>query len=83
MPVTTEIVAGSSTDFMAVQHVTASGSQIEIGRALASQARLAYGWTPAPADRVKARARRARRPAALPRGRPLRGRLRLGARPRR
>lgn len=59
MPATTEIVAGSSNDFMAVRHVTASGSQVEIGRALAQQARLAYGWTPAPADRVKARARRA------------------------
>ncbi|GAA1319608.1 C45 family peptidase [Pseudonocardia xinjiangensis] len=59
MPVTTEIVAGSSTDFMAVRHVTASGSQVEIGRALAAQARLAYDWAPVPANRVKARARRA------------------------
>ncbi|MCG5219407.1 C45 family autoproteolytic acyltransferase/hydolase [Streptosporangium sp. KLBMP 9127] len=58
MPVTTEIVAGGDTDFMAVRHVTASGGQAEIGRALAEQARLAYGWTPVPADRVKARARR-------------------------
>jgi hypothetical protein len=59
MPVTTEIVAGGSTDFMTVRHLTASGSQVEIGRALAEQARLAYGWAPVPADRIKARARRA------------------------
>jgi hypothetical protein len=59
MSLTTEIVAGSSTDFMAVRHVSVSGSQVEIGRALAEQARRTYGWTPAPADRVKARARRA------------------------
>ena len=59
MSVTTEIVAGSSTDFMAVRHVTASGSQVEIGRALAEQARRVYDWAPVPADRVKARARRA------------------------
>jgi hypothetical protein len=58
MSVTSEIVAGSSTGFMAVRHVTASGSQVEIGRALARHAGLTYGWTPAPADRVKARARR-------------------------
>ncbi|MHA6617429.1 C45 family autoproteolytic acyltransferase/hydolase [Pseudonocardia sp. DLS-67] len=59
MPVTTQIVAGGGTDFMTVQHVTASGSQVEIGRALAEQARRVYGWTPRPADPVKARARRA------------------------
>ena len=62
MSVTTGIVAGgspgSSTDFMAVRHVTASGSQADIGRALAAEARRTYGWTPAPADPVKARARR-------------------------
>jgi hypothetical protein len=59
MPVTTEIVAGGSTDFMTVQHVHASGSQADIGRALALEAQRTYGWTPAPADPVKARARRA------------------------
>jgi acyl-CoA:6-aminopenicillanic acid acyl transferase len=60
MPRTTaEIAAGGGADFMTVQHVTASGSQAEIGRALAEQARRAYGWTPQPADPVKARARRA------------------------
>lgn len=59
MPVTTEIVAGAGTDFMTVRHVTASGSQADIGRALAVEAQRTYGWTPAPADPVKARARRA------------------------
>ena len=59
MSVTTSIVAGGNTDFMAVRHVSASGSQSEIGRALAEQARRTYSWTPAPADRTKARARRA------------------------
>jgi predicted choloylglycine hydrolase len=59
MTVTTEIVAGSSADFMAVPHVTASGSQVEIGRAFAAQARRVFDWTPVPVDPVKARARRA------------------------
>ena len=59
MPVTTEIVAGGSADFMTVRHVTASGSEAEIGRGLAVEAQRTYGWTPAPADPVKARARRA------------------------
>ena len=54
MSVRTEIVAGSPADFMAVQHVAASGSQVEIGRVLAEQARRTYGWTPSPADSVKA-----------------------------
>jgi acyl-CoA:6-aminopenicillanic acid acyl transferase len=59
MPATTEIVAGGSTDFMTVQHVSASGGQAEIGSALAVEARRTYGWAPAPADPLKARARRA------------------------
>jgi hypothetical protein len=59
MSVRTEIVAGSTADFMTVQHVAASGTQVEIGRALAEQARNTYGWAPRPADPVKARARRA------------------------
>lgn len=59
MPVTTEIVAGGSADFMAVTHLTATGSQADIGRALAAEARRTYGWSPAPADPLKARARRA------------------------
>src|SRR5687767_5130600 len=58
MPVTTRIAAGDSSDFMTVRHVTASGSQADIGRALALEAQRTYGWTPAPADPVKARARR-------------------------
>jgi acyl-CoA:6-aminopenicillanic acid acyl transferase len=59
MPVTTEIVAGGGTDFMAVRHLIVSGSQVDIGRTLAVEAQRTYGWTPAPADPVKARARRA------------------------
>lgn len=59
MSSTTSIVAGSSTDFMAVRHLDAAGSQVEIGRVLAEQAQRTYGWTPVPADRAKARARRA------------------------
>ncbi|QYN34951.1 linear amide C-N hydrolase [Pseudonocardia sp. DSM 110487] len=59
MFVTSEIVAGGTADFMAVRHITASGSQVDIGRALAVEAQRTYGWTPAPADHLKARARRA------------------------
>ncbi|TQM15270.1 C45 family peptidase [Pseudonocardia kunmingensis] len=59
MPVTSQVVAGGDTDFMSVAHLTASGSQVEIGRAYAEQARRVFGWTPARADPVKARARRA------------------------
>ncbi|WP_246122654.1 carcinine hydrolase/isopenicillin-N N-acyltransferase family protein [Pseudonocardia cypriaca] len=59
MPVTTRVVAGGAADFMTVRHVTASGSEAGIGRALAAEAQRTYGWTPAPADPVKARARRA------------------------
>jgi hypothetical protein len=58
MPVTIEIVAGGNADFMTVPHLTATGSQVEIGRALAEQARRVYDWTPVPANPVKARARR-------------------------
>ena len=59
MPVTRQIAAGGDADFMTVPHLTATGSQVEIGRAFAEQARRVFGWTPEPADRVKARARRA------------------------
>jgi hypothetical protein len=59
MPVTTATVAGGSADLMTVTQVTATGSQAAIGRALAAEARRTYGWTPAPADPRKARARRA------------------------
>jgi hypothetical protein len=58
MPVTTRVVAGGNADFMTVRHVTASGSEAGIGRALAAEAQRTYGWTPASADPVKARARR-------------------------
>jgi hypothetical protein len=59
MPVISEIVAGTAADFMTVRHVTAAGSQADIGRALAAEAQRTYGWTPTPADPVKVRARRA------------------------
>ncbi|GAA1295187.1 hypothetical protein GCM10009609_75810 [Pseudonocardia aurantiaca] len=53
-----DVVAGSAADFMLVRRVVAAGSQVEIGRALAEEARAAYGWAPVPADRTLARARR-------------------------
>jgi hypothetical protein len=53
-----DIVAGGRADFMLVRRVDATGSQVEIGRALAAEAMAAYGWAPVPADRVLARARR-------------------------
>lgn len=56
--VTSQIVAGSDTDFMTVTHLTASGSQFEIGRAHAERARRIYNWAPVRADPIKARARR-------------------------
>lgn len=59
MPVISTIVAGGDSDFMTVPHLTATGSQVEIGRAYAEQARRLYDWTPVRADPVKARARRA------------------------
>ena len=46
--VRSEIVAGSTADFMLVRHVSASGSQAEIGRVLAEEARSTYGWAPVP-----------------------------------
>lgn len=53
-------VAGGPGDFMTVHHLTVTGSQAEIGRALAEEARRAYGWRPVPAPgAVLARARRA------------------------
>jgi hypothetical protein len=55
---TRELVAGGPGDFMAVRHLVVSGSQVEIGRALAEEARDRYGWRPAPADPTIARARR-------------------------
>jgi hypothetical protein len=55
---TTTIVAGGPGDFMTVRHLTVSGSQAEIGRALAEEARDHYGWRPVPADPTVNRARR-------------------------
>jgi hypothetical protein len=55
---TPSVVAGGPDDFMTVRHVTASGSQAQIGRALAEAAQTTYGWRPRPAaDPVVARAR--------------------------
>jgi len=55
---TPEIIAGTDSDFMTVPHLTASGSQVEIGRQQVEQARRVYDWQPVPADPVMARARR-------------------------
>jgi hypothetical protein len=57
MSMSSKIVAGGDGDFMAVRKVTVAGSQVEIGRALATEA-AAYGWVPMPADPAMARARR-------------------------
>jgi hypothetical protein len=56
MNVTHELVTGG---FMTVRHLTVSGSQAEIGRALAEEARDSYSWRPLPADPTISRARRA------------------------
>ncbi|AXB45420.1 C45 family autoproteolytic acyltransferase/hydolase [Amycolatopsis albispora] len=54
-----EIVAGGTGEFMTVRHLKLSGTQAEIGRALAEQARDVHGWQPTPADPTIERARRA------------------------
>lgn len=59
MTLNRERIAGGPDDFMEVVHLTVDGSQVEIGRALAAEARQRYGWTPVPADPTMARARRA------------------------
>lgn len=41
-------VAGDNNTFMRVDHLTLTGSQRDIGRALAREARAGYGWTPEP-----------------------------------
>ncbi|GIH89805.1 C45 family autoproteolytic acyltransferase/hydrolase [Planobispora siamensis] len=46
------IVAGGPDAFMAVRYLTVRGSQREIGRALAEEARAVSRWRPAPADPV-------------------------------
>jgi hypothetical protein len=45
-------------EFMTVRHLTVSGSQTDIGRALAEAARDHYGWRPLPADPTLSKARR-------------------------
>lgn len=58
MTTTTKIAAGGPDSFMTVHHLTVTGSQTEIGRALAVEAGLRYGWAPASADPTLERARR-------------------------
>lgn len=53
-----ETIAGGPGDFMTVRHLTVRGTQEEIGRALAEEAREAYGWAPVAADPRMGRARR-------------------------
>ncbi|SEL04023.1 C45 family autoproteolytic acyltransferase/hydolase [Nonomuraea pusilla] len=50
-------VAGGRDDFQLVHHLTVTGGQVEIGAALAEEARR-LGWAPAPADPAVNRARR-------------------------
>jgi Acyl-coenzyme A:6-aminopenicillanic acid acyl-transferase len=58
MTIHRETIAGGPGSFMTVDHLTVSGSQTEIGRLLAEEARTSYGWRPVPADPVMSRARR-------------------------
>lgn len=51
------VAGGGEADFMTVRQLTARGSQIEIGRVLAEEARSGYGWRPQPADPLRAGAR--------------------------
>lgn len=51
-------IAGSRNDFQLVRHLTVTGSQFEIGRALAEEARR-LGWAPVPGDPAVNRARMA------------------------
>lgn len=53
-----EILAGGPEKFMTVRNLTLAGSQAEIGRALAEEARERYGWRPVPAHPDVSRARR-------------------------
>ncbi|WP_211266850.1 C45 family autoproteolytic acyltransferase/hydolase [Nonomuraea candida] len=50
-------VAGGKNDFQLVTHLTLTGGQHEIGRALAEEARR-LGWSPQPIDPAVSRARR-------------------------
>ncbi|MBP2472789.1 hypothetical protein JOF53_001661 [Crossiella equi] len=53
-----ELLAGGTGDFLRAHRLTATGNQVEIGRRLAREARLSYGWRPEPAEPRRARARR-------------------------
>nr|BFE86820.1 hypothetical protein GCM10020093_094210 [Planobispora longispora] len=46
----TSVIAGGPDDFMTVRYLTVRGSQREIGRALAEEARAVSRWAPQPAD---------------------------------
>ncbi|MET9336369.1 C45 family peptidase [Nonomuraea sp. NPDC003804] len=50
-------IAGGEDDFQLVRHLTVRGSQFEIGKALAQEARTRSGWAPGPADQTVNRAR--------------------------
>lgn len=50
-------VAGSAHDFQLVRHLTIAGSQFDLGRALAEEARERLGWAPQPTDPALNRAR--------------------------
>lgn len=53
-------IAGDDTTFMTVDHLTLTGSQEEIGHALAAEAAKAYAWQPVPVtSKDISRARRA------------------------
>jgi hypothetical protein len=54
---TSTIVAGGPSDFMTVRSLVVRGSQFEIGRALAMEARR-HGWGPEEAEPTVNRARR-------------------------
>ncbi|GAA3159006.1 hypothetical protein GCM10010466_57250 [Planomonospora alba] len=52
------VAGGGEHDFMTVRHLVLRGSQEEIGRALAEEARARAGWRPTATDPVINRARR-------------------------
>jgi hypothetical protein len=53
------VIAGGPGDFLTVHHLTVRGTQVEIGAALASEARDHFGWRPpATGDPIRNRARR-------------------------
>ena len=53
------VIAGGPDDFMTVHHLKVRGTQVEIGAALASEARDHFGWRPPPTgDPIRNSARR-------------------------